>query len=69
MKPFRTRDGRVIVGQVCRCGHPESRHGHRLAEVPGVLVGVPGHGPCLEPGCRCERFSFRNFLYQEEDQP
>lgn len=68
MKPFRTRDGRTIVDQSCQCGHPQSRHGHRLAELPGTLIGVPGHGPCLEGECSCERFTFKGFVYQKEDQ-
>ena len=68
MKPFRTRDGRLIVDQLCRCGHLQSRHGHRLAELPDTLIGVPRHGPCLEDGCACERFSFKDFVYREEEK-
>lgn len=68
MNPFRTRDGRLIVDQLCRCGHARSRHGHRLAELPGVLVGVSAHGPCLEGECPCQRFTFKDFVYQEEER-
>lgn len=68
MKPFRTRDGRLIVDQLCRCGHLQSRHGHRLAELPDTLIGVPRHGPCLEDGCACERFTFKDFVYREEEK-
>lgn len=68
MNPFRTRDGRLIVDQLCRCGHAQSRHGHRLAELPDALVGVPAHGPCLEGECPCQRFTFMDFIYQEEER-
>ena len=68
MNPFRTRDGRLIVDQLCQCGHAQSQHGHRLAELPDTLIGVPGHGPCLEGKCHCERFSFQGFVYQEEEK-
>ena len=40
MKPFRTRDGRVIVDQLCRCGHRFSRHGNRLANLPDQVVPI-----------------------------
>jgi len=70
MKPFTTKDGRVIVDQLCRCGHRFSKHGHRLAELPDQLVGVPNHGGCLEGGCPCDRFTFAGFVFQdEEDKP
>ena len=66
MVPFRSRDGRLIVDQVCRCGHAQSEHGHRLAELPDTLIGVPGHGPCLEGECPCQRFSFKDYIYEED---
>jgi hypothetical protein len=66
MKPFRTRDGRVIVDQLCRCGHRFSKHGHRLANLPDQVVPVANHGPCLEAACPCQRFSFAGFIYQED---
>ncbi|MFO0881288.1 MAG: hypothetical protein U0840_28615 [Gemmataceae bacterium] len=66
MHSFRTRDGRAIVDQRCQCGHAQSLHGPRLAELPSVLVGVFRHGPCLEGECPCQRFSFKEFIYQEE---
>ncbi len=68
MKSFRSRDGRLIVDQLCQCGHPQSKHGHRLAELPDTLVGVPGHGPCLEGECLCQRFTFKEFIYQEGEK-
>jgi hypothetical protein len=68
MHPFRSRAGRLIVDQLCRCGHAQSRHGHRLAELPDLLVGVFRHGPCLEGECSCQRFSFKDFIYKEEEQ-
>lgn len=68
MKPIRTRDGRWIVDQLCACGHPQSRHGHRLADLPDTLIAIPGHGPCLEEGCPCPRFSFRDFIYRQEEK-
>jgi hypothetical protein len=67
MRPFRTRDGRVIVDQVCKCGHRFSKHGHRLANLPDQVVPIANHGPCLEAGCPCQRFSFAGFIYQEEE--
>lgn len=68
MKPIRCRDGRLIVDQLCRCEHPHSRHGHRLAELSDTLVGVPNHGPCLEGNCTCQRFSFKDFIYKEDQK-
>ena len=62
MEPFRSWDGHVIVGMLCSCGHPQERHGHRLAELPDTLVGVPGHGPCLEGECPCKRFGFKEYI-------
>jgi hypothetical protein len=66
MKPFKTRDGRVIVDQLCRCGHRFSKHGHRLAHLPDQVVTVANHGPCLEAGCVCQRFTFAGYVFQDE---
>lgn len=66
MKPIRARDGRLIVDQLCQCGHPQSQHSHRLANLPDVMVPVSGHGPCTVKGCSCRRFSFKDFIYKEE---
>lgn len=68
MKPFRTRDGRVIVDQRCQCGHRFTRHGHRQANLPDVVVPVSHHGPCLESGCNCTRFTFAGFVFEDPPQ-
>ena len=61
MKPFRTRDGRVIVDQRCRCGHAQSRHEQRQGE-------QSARRPCLEDGCPCQNFSFKDFIYEEKKE-
>jgi hypothetical protein len=66
MEPFLSRDGRLIVGMRCKCGHAQDMHGHRLADLPDVMIGVPGHGGCLADGCDCQRFTFKEYIYQEE---
>ena len=63
MKPFRTRDGRIIVDQLCRCSHNFSKHAARLADLPGQTVPVPNHGSCTEAGCDCQRFTFAGFVF------
>ena len=68
MEPIPSPDGRWIVGMLCRCGHTQTKHGHRLAELPEILVGVPGHGGCLAEGCVCQRFTFRGHIYSEEKE-
>jgi len=34
---------------VCACTHLRSKHADRFA---------PGHGQCLQAGCRCEQFTW-----------
>jgi hypothetical protein len=65
MKPFRCKGGRVIVDQLCKCTHRFSKHGHRLANLPDQVVPVANHGPCLEEGCPCQRFTFANYVFQD----
>ena len=44
---------------VCRCKHlgdgSKSEH-----------AGLIGHGYCTVPGCRCQKFSWRRFIYEKE---
>jgi hypothetical protein len=44
---------------VCRCKHlgdgSKSEH-----------AGLIGHGYCTVPGCRCQKFSWRRFIWEEE---
>ena len=42
MEPIPSPDGRWMVGMLCRCGHAQEKHGHRLAELPEIMVGVLG---------------------------
>lgn len=39
----------------CTCGHTGDGTGSQHA-------GAIGHGPCMWPGCRCERFTWKRFL-------
>lgn len=66
MKPFRTRDGRVIIDQLCSCGHRQSEHSRQRIELSDDVVDIHGHGQCAVCGCRCERFNFRDFIFRKE---
>lgn len=66
MKPFRTRDGRVIIDQLCACGHRQSEHSRRRIELSEGELSIEGHGSCAVGDCRCERFNFRDFIFRKE---
>ncbi len=50
--PWVLKDGRVVVNEMCRCGHVRTRHYDTLS---------PGHGQCLS--CQCPRFTWVKHIF------
>ena len=50
------KDERKIIGELCTCGHTQKAHAAHFA---------PGHGPCTVPECKCAKYTWKQFIYEE----
>jgi len=65
MKAKTLNDGRVVVDEMCQCGHKASEHGSQIHELSDgeVFVGNEGQGGCTE--CNCDQFTWKGFVFAE----
>jgi len=54
LKGMKLTDGSTVTGEMCRCGHPGSKHKSSAA-------GSPGQGVCKVRGCPCKQFTWVRF--------
>ncbi len=65
-KPFPTtlKDGRLVINEVCRCGHLRTEDQDALR---GIVVG---HGRCKKSRfCGCTKFSWASRIFKSNTKP
>ena len=62
------RTERVVVDEMCVCGHPKSEHGSHTIQIPRSLIRLPATGNCCQSHCNCARFCWAAWIYKESRQ-
>lgn len=62
--PHVLKDGKVIVDEMCTCGHLITNHGHEQIELPDQTILVEGHGGCL--CCNCQQYTWESWVIEEK---
>lgn len=66
--PFYSRQiESVVVGEMCKCGHPRASHGSQTRRVDGQLVRLGHHdGNCCDSHCECKQFTWDKWITESE---
>ena len=70
MRTQRMKDGTIIVGEQCQCGHPGIVHADLVTIIKedNSILLENHHGPCCVSGCGCNQFTWEQFITIEELQ-
>jgi hypothetical protein len=63
MTPFLDREtGRIVIGEVCECGHPKAVHGSKIRG--GIRVEEAGNCCVMDKPCKCVKYRWAGWIYE-----